>query len=66
MSANEKSENEISVMGFDFVTLLPADVDLSFELVYRRIDKSNEIMLMSIIRKMVSNSTCKYIKAELG
>lgn len=42
-------------MGFGFVMPLPTDVGVLFELVYSRIDKSNEIMLMSLIRKMVSN-----------
>lgn len=47
-------------MGFGFVMFLPTDVGVLFELVYSRIDKSNEIMLMSLIRKMVSNISCKY------
>lgn len=47
-------------MGFGYVMLLPTDVGVLFELVYSRIDKSNEIMLMSLIRKMISNFSCKY------
>lgn len=46
-------------MGFGFVMFLPTDVGVLFELVYCRIDKSNEIMLMSLIRKMISNISCK-------
>jgi len=47
-------------MGFGYVMPLPTDVGVLFELMYSRIDKSNEIMLMSLIRKMLSNFSCKY------
>ncbi len=47
-------------MGFGFVMPLPTDVGVLFELVYSRIDTSNEIILMSLIRKMVSNFSSKY------